>query len=101
LNNSQRKATIKVTNIKELFQFYSNKIINLNLLKMIFYIENTNGNNIRNIKLYFNQIIETYGNISKLDMRKFQALRIASNSFSEELQVFCNILVQASKRYIF
>jgi hypothetical protein len=88
LNNSQRKATIKATNIRELFQFYGINIINFNLLEIILYIENTDGNNTRNIRLHFNQIVGIYNNIPKLDMRKFQTFRITFNSFLKKLQVF-------------
>jgi hypothetical protein len=98
LNNNQRKATIKVTNIRELFQFYDNNIYNFNLLGMIFYIKNTDRNNTNNIRLYFNQIVGTYNNIPKLDLRKFQTLRTAFNSFFRKIASFLQFFGTKFKR---
>ena len=65
---------------------------------MILYLENTDGNNTKDIRTHFKHITKTYGKVKKLGMRHFQALRTAHNPSLDELQVLCDILVKASKR---
>ncbi len=65
---------------------------------MILCIENTDGNNTRNLRDHFNHLVKLYGRVKKLGQRRFQALRTAFNPNLEELQTLCEILVNASKR---
>ncbi len=65
---------------------------------MIIRIENTYGNNTREIRTHLNHLAKLYGKVKKLGQRRFQALKVACNPTLEELQTLCEILVEASKK---
>ena len=66
---------------------------------MIIRIENTFGNDVRSLRVHFNQMTDKFGPVKKIGQRRFETLRTDWNPNIDELQLLTEILVSSSKRY--
>ena len=62
-------------------------------------IENTYGNEVRNIRDHFQKVFTIYGSVKALGERRFQMLFHAFDPSLEQLKQLTSMLSDAAKRY--
>jgi hypothetical protein len=100
VKNKSTDTYVKATTIGELIRFYGKNLYTLLRLGIILHMENTFGNDTKDIRSHFKTIVERFGKVKKLGQRRFEELRRAFNPTIAEIIQLTDILMNNSAKWI-